>query len=75
MKRDLKYRGHVYFEPVLPEIIYQAPIYLKLHNKFYEDISITKGLSREGMLNFSDINENQEEIESITEDVFRMEKK
>ena len=26
LKRGLKYRGHVYFEPVLPHIIYQALI-------------------------------------------------
>ena len=44
LKRDLKYRGNVYFEPIRPRIIYQAPAYLKSHNKFYKDISITKGL-------------------------------
>ena len=27
LKRDLKYRGYVYFEPVCPNIIYQAPNY------------------------------------------------
>ena len=42
-KHDLKYRGHVYFEPVHPHIIYQALAYLKLHNYFYKDISIEKG--------------------------------
>ena len=40
---------------------------MKTHNKFYEDISVTKGLSVEGMFNFSDNNENQEENESVTE--------
>ena len=67
MKRDLQCRGHVYFEPVFPHIICQVLAYLKPHNKFYEDISVTKGLSDEDMFNFSDINENQEEIESVTE--------
>ena len=67
LKRDLKYEGYVYFEPVLPHIIYQALAYLKSHNKFYENISITKGLSSEDILNFSDIDENQEEAESVTE--------
>ena len=67
LKRDLKYRGHVYFEPVCQHIIYQALAYLKSHNKFYEDISAQKGLSDEDMLKFSDINENQEETESVTE--------
>ena len=55
LKRDLKYRGHVYFEPVRAHIIYQALIYLKLHNKYYKDISIAKGLSSEDMFKFSDI--------------------
>ena len=59
LKRDLKYRGHVYFEPVRLHIIYQALTYLKLHNKYYEDISIAKGLSSEDMFKFSDIVEVQ----------------
>ena len=67
LKCDLKHKGHEYFEPVRLHTIYQALTYLKSHNKFYEDISITKGLSKEDMLNFSDINENQEETESVTE--------
>ena len=46
LKRDLKHRGHVYFEPVCPHIIYQALTYLKSHNTFYEDISVTKGSFR-----------------------------
>ena len=29
LKRDLKYKGHVYFEPFRPHIIYQALAYLK----------------------------------------------
>ena len=67
LKRDLKYRGYAYFEPVCPHIICQALTYLKSHNNFYEDISVTTGLPDESMLNFSDINENQEETESVTE--------
>ena len=38
---------------------------MKSRNKFYEDISVTKGLSGEDVLNFSDINENQEETEGV----------
>ena len=60
----LKYRGHVYFETVYPHVIQQDLTYLKSHNKIYEDISVTKGLSGEDMLNFSDIIKNQEETES-----------
>ena len=59
LKRDFKYRDHVYFEPVRPHVIYQALIYLKSHNKFYEDISIAKGLSSEDMLKFFDFVEMQ----------------
>ena len=36
-------------------IIYEALTYLKSHNKFYEDISMTKVLSSEGRLRFFDI--------------------
>ena len=55
LKRDLKYRGHVYFEPVRPNAIYGALHYLKTHNKFYEDIAIQEGLTSNEILNFSDI--------------------
>ena len=65
-KRDFKYRGHVYFEPVRPHVIYQALIYLKSHIKFYEDISIEKGLSSEDMLKFSNLVEMQGETEKST---------
>ena len=61
LNRDLKYRVNVYFEPVSPHVIYQALIYLKSHNKFYEDISIAEGLSSEGMLKFSNFFEMQGE--------------
>ena len=57
---------NAYFEPVRPLIIYQALTYLKSHNKFYEDISVIKGLSGADILRFSDINENHEETESVT---------
>ena len=48
------YKDNVYFRPVRPHIIYQVLTYLKSHNKFYEDISIPKGLSSEDMFRFSD---------------------
>ena len=40
---------------------------MKSHNNFHKDISVIKGLSGEDILNFPDINENQEESESVTE--------
>ena len=52
LKRDLKYMGHAYFEPLCPHIIYQALTYLKFCNKFYEDNSTAKGLLSEDMLTF-----------------------
>ena len=54
LKRDLKYRGHVYFEPVRPHIVYQARTQLKSHYKFYDDISVAKS-SSEDMFKFFDI--------------------
>ena len=56
----------MYFEPAGPHIIYQALTYLKLLNKFYKDISITKGLSSEDMFKFSEIVEIQGKTGSIT---------
>ena len=69
LKRDLKYRGHTYFEPDRPHIIYQALTYLKSRSKFYFILLYFyhTGLSGEDILNFSDINENQEETDSVTE--------
>ena len=51
--RDLKYRGYVYFESVLPHIMYEALAYLKRYDKLYEGISTAKGVSREDMFRFS----------------------
>ena len=65
LKRYLKYRYHIYVESARPYIVYQALTFLKSRNKCYEDISVTKCLSGEDMLNFSDINENQKETESV----------
>ena len=69
LKQDLKYRGHVYFEPVRPHTIYKALTYLKSHNKFSKDISIEKGLSSEDMFKSSDIAEMQGETESANENI------
>ena len=69
LTRDHKYRSHAYFEAVRPHVIYQALIYLKSHNKFYEDISIAKGLSSEDMLKFSDFVEMQGGTEKGTAEI------
>ena len=54
LKRHLRYRGHVYFEPVRSDSIYAALNYLKNNNKFYENISISYGLSSSEILNVAD---------------------
>ena len=75
LKRDLKYRGHVCFERVCPHIVYQAVNHLKSYNKFYEGISIEKGLSSKDMSKFSDIVEIQGQSECVIEKKFLAEKK
>ena len=72
LKRDLKYSGHVYFEPVRPHIVYQVLTYLKSYNKFCDDISIAKGLSSEEMFdgNVSDGKEMTENINDRSESKF-----
>ena len=59
------YRGYVYFDTVRPNIIYQALNCIKIHNKFYENISISEGLLSIEMINFSSIDKNQDVAESI----------
>ena len=51
LKCHLRYRGHVYFEPVRLESIYAALSYLK-NSKFYEDIIY--GLSSSEILHVAD---------------------
>ena len=70
LKRDLKYRGHLYFEPVRPHIVYQALTCLKCYNKFFENKSIAKGISSKDMFNFSDTVEIQGQSECVTEKNF-----
>ena len=65
LQRDLKYRGYVYFEPVRSNVMYQVLNYLKTHNKFYEDISISEDLSSKEMINFLCIDKHQDVTESI----------
>ena len=57
LKRDLKYRGYVYFEPVHPNVIPRT--------KVIKNISISEGLSSKEMINFSGINKHQDVAESI----------
>ena len=67
LKRDLKYRGHIYFKPVCPHIVYQEHTYLKSHYKFNDDISIAKSLLSEDMFMSSDTFEIQGQSKCVTE--------
>ena len=64
LKQYLKYRGYAYFEPVRPNIIYQALNHLKTH-KFYKNISISEGFSSKEMISFLGIDKHQDVTESI----------
>ena len=59
LKRRMKYRGHVFFEPVRSSMICEALEYLKTHNMFYEDIIISLGLTSDEILDFSKLSVTQ----------------
>ena len=72
----MKYRRHVFFEPVRPSMIYEALDYLKTHNIFYENIKNFLGLPSDKLLDFSNPfitqsisgtleDENFEEVEDL----------
>ena len=66
LKRHVKYRGYVYFEPVRSSGIYEALSYLKGKNKFYKDISISYGLNSQEILNLPDASAIDEtEVDSL----------
>ena len=60
LKCKLCYRGHVYFESVRPELIYQALTYLNENNTLYSDVSINLGNMPNNLLSFSDDDSDQE---------------
>ena len=55
----------MYFEPVRPNVIYQVLNYLETRNKFYDDISISEGLSSKDIINTSETDEHEDVAESI----------
>ena len=79
LKKKLEFSGHVYFEPVSPEKVENALIYLKTNNTFYEDININVDHLPAELLNLDeneDINielEEENDIETATNplDIFR----
>ena len=54
------------------QISYRVLNYLKIHNKFYEDMLISEGLSSKEMIAFSDIDKDQDVDESIHKKIFQM---
>ena len=46
IKKDLKYRGYVYFELVRPIVIYRALNYLKIRNKFWGNFHFRRPLKQ-----------------------------
>lgn len=40
LKRQLQFRGHVYFQAVRPEFIQQVLNWLKVYNPLYKDIQV-----------------------------------
>ena len=59
LKRQMKYRGYVFFEPVRPSMIYEPLEHLKTHNMFYEGIIISLGLTSDEILDFSNLSVTQ----------------
>ena len=55
LKKKLTYRGHVFFEPVRPDIVQRVLEYLKENNQLYSDVTInTEGIPPE-LLSFENI--------------------
>ena len=75
IKRDLKYRVHVYSELVRPHILYYELTYLKSYNKFYQSISITKCLSSEDMIKFSHLLKFKDILGVLLQNLFLIENK
>ena len=63
LKRKLSFRGHVYFEPVCPESLYQALLYLKENNPFYRDISINMNNIPNELTDLSELDDNLLELD------------
>ena len=59
LKRKLMYRGHVYFEPVRPDIIVDLLNYFKEHNPLYNNVTIDLNLVPQELLNFNDDETNR----------------
>ena len=60
------------FLSLRPNVICHALSYLKTHNTFYGDISISEGFSSKEMINYSGIEKHQDVAESIHKKLFQI---
>ena len=63
LKRKLQFKGHVYFQPVSPSKLNDALLFLKVNNHLYADIEIDLDQIPEELLNLSDDDEMDIEIQ------------
>ena len=75
LKRDLKYRGHVYFEPVRQHIIYQALTYLKFIINFIKIFLLQRVPHVRTCLSFLILFKFKEKLRVLLKKIFPMEKK
>ena len=66
LKRKLQYKGHVYFETVRPQFVYDFLCYLKTYNHLYSDVIINTGNISNNLLALGSDNDDEfEELNSI----------
>ena len=54
LKKKIEFKGHVYFEPVSPEKVHSALLYLKVNNPLYKDVVINMDTIPQELLNFDE---------------------
>lgn len=65
LKRKLAFRGHVFFEPVRPDKVFEALVYLQANNVLYSDIHICMDNIPVSLSSFEEVSEepNTEELQ------------
>ena len=62
LKRKLEYKGHMYFESVRRQFIFDLLNYLKQHNNLYTDITINTENISNNMSTLTDPNNDSDEL-------------
>ena len=62
LKRKLQYKGHVYFESVRPQFVYDFLCYLKTYNHLYSDVIINTGNISNNLLALGSDNDDGFEV-------------